>query len=91
MDRIIAAEVTASNAEIFVRDAAGKLSRQSLPFSPWCLAEKGVSVPAGATVVELAGTAPLSRRLEFSSPEVYENILTRVGKAGNGKGRAYSY
>lgn len=80
MDRIIAAEVTASNAEIFVRDAAGELSRQSLPFSPWCLAEKGVSVPEGATVVELSGTAPLARRLEFSSLEAYEKILPELKK-----------
>ena len=80
MDRIVAVEVSASNAEIFVRDAAGKLSRQYLPFSPWCLAEKGVFVPEGATVVELAGTAPLNRRLEFSSLEIYENILPELKK-----------
>ncbi|MBE6363058.1 MAG: hypothetical protein E7054_05330 [Lentisphaerae bacterium] len=80
MDRIVAAEVTALNAEIFVRDTAGKLSRQFMPFSPWCLAEKGVSVPEGAVETALSGTAPLNRRFEFSSLEVYENALPELKK-----------
>ena len=78
MDRIVAAEVTASNAEIFVRNSAGELARQILPFSPWCLAEKGISVPEGATETELSGTAPMDRRFEFSSLEVYENVLVNI-------------
>ena len=80
MDRITAVEVTASGAEIFVRDSAGKLSRQNLSFSPWCLAEKGISVPDGAMEIELSGSALLNRRWEFSSLEAYENALPELKK-----------
>ena len=80
MDRITAVEVTASGAEVFVRDSAGKLSRQNLSFSPWCLAEKGIPVPDGAMEIELSGSALLNRRWEFSSLEAYENALPELKK-----------
>ena len=81
MDRIIAVEVTGNGAEIFVRETAGNISRQMMPFTPWLLAENGVAVPAGATAVGLAGTAELDRRIEFSSLEDYENALPELKKS----------
>lgn len=80
MDKIIAAEVTGNGAEVFVREAAGGSSRQFMPFTPWLLAEKGIALPEGATAVELSGSAPLARRFEFSSLEVYENALPELKK-----------
>ena len=80
MDRIIAAEVTGNGAEIFVRETAGNISRQLMPFTPWLLAEKGVAVPVGAKAVGLAGTAELDCRIEFSSLDDYENALPELKK-----------
>ena len=80
MDRIIAAEVTGNGAEIFVRETAGNISRQLLPFTPWLLAEKGVALPEGAAAVELSGGAELDRRIEFASLEAYENALPELKK-----------
>ncbi len=80
MDRIIAAEVTGNGAEIFVRETAGNISRQLLPFTPWLLAENGVALPDGAAAVELSGGAELDRRIEFASLEAYENALPELKK-----------
>ena len=80
MDRIIAAEVTGNGAEIFVRETAGNISRQLLPFTPWLLAEKGVALPEGAAEIELSGAAELDCRIEFASLEAYENALPELKK-----------
>ena len=80
MDRIIAAEVTGNGAEIFVRETAGNISRQLLPFMPWLLAEKGVALPEGAAEIELSGAAELDCRIEFASLEAYENALPELKK-----------
>ncbi len=80
MDRIVAVEITPEGAELFCRTAPGSVSCQKESFSPWLLAEPAIPVPEGVRAIPLSGSGSLASRWEFSTLELYENLLPELKK-----------